>query len=115
MKNDQLDIDQQRLLDAWRRTLPSVISSSDKCEVNADEADPRAVRVTIHTAGHSMYSFDFKCTYVDSREIKVDLIDAEREDQTVDERTEIIQTLVKDYIRHIHECAQQLHALTSGS
>jgi len=115
MKQDELELDQQRLVEAWKRTLPSVLNESDKCEVNADEADSRAVRITIHTAGHSMYSFDFKCTYVDSREVKVDLIDVERDDQTVDERTEIIQTLIKDNIRHIHECAQQLHALTSGS
>lgn len=114
-KSDQLTLDQNRLVEAWQRTLPAVLNQSDKGEVYADEADPKSVRVHISTAGHSMYSFDFHCTYVDSRELQVTLVDVERDGQTVDERTGIIQTMVEDYVRHIHECAQQLHALTSGS
>lgn len=114
-KHDELQLDQNRLVDAWKRTLPSVLNQSDTSEVYADEADSKSLRVHIATAGHSKYSFDFKCTYVDSREVRTELVDVEREGQSVDERTDTIQTMVEDYVRHIHECAQQLHALTSGS
>ena len=111
-KKDTLQVDNQRLAEAWARTLPTVLNSSDRAEVVADEAEPNVLRVHIATAGRNNYSFDFKCTYVDSREVKVDLVDVERDGNNVDERTEIIQTLVDDYVRHIHECAQQLHAFT---
>ncbi|MED4602147.1 hypothetical protein P9314_15780 [Paenibacillus validus] len=112
-KSDQLRIDQQELVQAWSRTLPTVLNASDRAEVFADEADSNVLRVHITTAGRNDYSFDFKCTYVDSREVKVDLVDVERDGNNVDERTDVIQTLVDDYVRHIHECAQQLHALTT--
>ena len=56
--------------------------------------------------GRQEYSFDFQCTYVDSREVKVDLVDVERDGATTDERNENIQGMVGDYTRHIHECAQ---------
>ncbi|WP_282938712.1 hypothetical protein [Paenibacillus sp. RC67] len=111
-KTDTLTIDQQELAAAWAKTLPTVLNASDRAEVKADEAESNVLRVHIATAGHSDYSFDFKCTYVDSREIKVELVDVECEGINVDERTTIIQTLVDDYVRHIHECAQQLHAVT---
>lgn len=109
---DTLKVDGQRLADEWARTLPTVLNASDRSEVKPDEAEPNVLRVHIATAGHSEYSFDFKCTYVDSREVKVELIDVEREGVSVDERTDVIQTMADDYVRHIHECAQQLHALT---
>jgi hypothetical protein len=111
-KHDELTIDQHRLVEAWQRTLPIYIHDTDKATVKADEADPKALRITIHTAGHQMYSFDFKVEYVDSREIRVTLIDVEKDNRTVDERSDIIQQLVQDYIRHIHECAQALQELT---
>ncbi|WP_248929344.1 hypothetical protein [Paenibacillus hamazuiensis] len=114
-QHDELTINQGRLVDAWRRTLPTVINKSDSSDVFADEADSKSLRVHIATAGHTQYSFDFKCTYVDSREIKVELVDVERDGQSVDERTGVIQTMIEDYVRHLHECAQQLHAMTSGS
>ncbi|MCZ8523390.1 MULTISPECIES: hypothetical protein [Paenibacillus] len=110
--NDKLQIDSQRLAEAWQNTLPSVLDASDRAEVRADEAEANVLRVRISTAGRTMYNFDFKCTYVDSREVKVDLVDVERGGGSVDERTTAIQTLVDDYVRHLHECAQQLHALT---
>ncbi|SDX54308.1 hypothetical protein [Paenibacillus sp. CF384] len=111
-KHDELSIDQQQLTAAWQRTLPETIQPADRAEVLPDEADPKALRVTIHIAGHQMYTFDFKVTYVDSREIQTTLIDVEKDGRTVDERTDIIQQLVQDYTRHIHECAQALHGLT---
>lgn len=111
-KPDVLETDQQQLVDAWQRTLPTILNESDVAEVRADENDEKTLRIHIKAAGHSMYSFDFRVTYVDSREIKVDLVDAEKANRTVDERNETIQQLVEDYVRHIHECAQTLHALT---
>ena len=49
--------------------------------------DAKALRVTIHTAGHQLYTFDFKVAYADSREIRVTLIDAEKDGRTIDERS----------------------------
>jgi hypothetical protein len=111
-KHDELQMDQQQLVDAWQRTLPEYVNEADRVSVLADEADAQTLRITLDTAGHQMYSFDFKATYVDSREIKVTLIDVEKDGRSVDERTPIIQQLVEDYTRHIHECAQALHVLT---
>ncbi|MFX3634527.1 MAG: hypothetical protein ACE3L7_03055 [Candidatus Pristimantibacillus sp.] len=112
-KAEELRIDQSQLVDAWQRNLPEWIHEADKCEVLADESDSKAIRVTIDIAGHQAYSFDFKVTYVDSREVKVELIDVEKDHVAVDERTEIIQELIQDYTRHMHECAQALHQLTN--
>lgn len=112
-KTETLMMDQQRLVQAWAKGLPTVLNASDKTEVMADEADPNTIRIHIATEGRSGYSFDFKCTYVDSREVNVELVDVEREGRTVDERTDIIQTMVDDYVRHIHECAQLLQSVTN--
>ena len=111
-KSDELRIDPQQLADAWQRTLPRTMNVSDRCEVKQDEADDKALRVTIHSAGHQAYEFDFKVTYVNGREVKVELIDVEKDNVTVDERTDIIQQLIQDYQRHLHECAQALQQLT---
>jgi hypothetical protein len=111
-KHDQLRIDQQQLVEAWQRTLPTTIHEADQATVAADENDAKTLRITINTAGHQMYSFDFKVEYVDSREIRVTLVDVEKDNRTVDERNDIIQQLIQDYTRHIHECAQALHELT---
>lgn len=111
-ENDELKTDQKRLVDAWTRTLPTTMKTKDTVEVKADEADPKALRIYIAAAGHSMYTFDFKCTYLDSREVMVELVDAEKGDQTIDERGKPVQDLVEDYVRSIHECAQALHQVT---
>jgi hypothetical protein len=113
-KTDVLTIDQSELTAAWKQTLPTVLNESDQVEVAPDEHDPKSLRIHIRTAGHSMYTFDFKVTYVDSREVKVQLVDVEKADQTVDERNDVIQNLVEDYIRHIHECAQALKKITTS-
>jgi hypothetical protein len=109
---DELTLDQDRLVAAWNRVLPTTMNSTDTVTVEADGANPRAVRIHVATAGHSMYTFDFVCTYVDSREVKVELVDVEKADQTVDERGGTIQELTEDYVRNIHECAQALQELT---
>ncbi|NIK79808.1 hypothetical protein FHS15_004975 [Paenibacillus castaneae] len=111
-KQDELQIDQESLADAWRQTLPQTLNTADRCKVLPDEADSKSLRVTIETAGHQMYSFDFKITYVDSREVKIELVDVERDKISIDERGDMIQQLVHDYSRHLHECAQALQQLT---
>ncbi|WP_042170917.1 hypothetical protein [Paenibacillus gorillae] len=111
-KQDELRIDQQQLVDAWQRTLPERVQQSDRCEVKADESDSSALRVTIEIAGRQAYSLDFKVQYVDSREVRVELVDVEKDHVSVDERTETIQQLIQDYTRHVHECAQALQQLT---
>lgn len=107
------NIDQTQLVHAWNESLPNVLNQGDQAQVNADEADQHTIRIHIDTAGHQMYSFDFKCAYVDNREVKVDLVDVEKDGRHVDERTETIQQLTHDYMRHIHECAQAVQHLTN--
>lgn len=111
-KKDELQLDQKQLTEAWETTLPERIHHGDHAVVKADEADERSLRVTIRTAGHQQYDFDFLVTYVDSREVAVSLVDVEKAGVSVDERTEPIQQLIQDYTRHLHECAQALHHLT---
>ncbi|KIL34530.1 hypothetical protein SD71_18760 [Cohnella kolymensis] len=110
--NDELRVPQEDLVDAWGEILPRCLNNGDSAEVRADEADPSTLRVHIDCAGRQMYEFDFAVRYVDSREIDVQLTDAEKDGQTVDETNEIMQGLIEDYRRHLHECAQQLHSFT---
>jgi hypothetical protein len=42
----------------------------------------------------------------------VELVDVEKDGNHVDEHTEIIQTLINDYVRHMHECAQTVKNIT---
>ncbi|MFD0590524.1 hypothetical protein ACFQZE_21275 [Paenibacillus sp. GCM10027627] len=111
-KSDELRVDPEQLAEAWQRTLSETLNSSDRCEVQRDEADDKALRVTIRSAGHQMYEIDFKVAYVDSREVRVELVDVEKDGVAVDERTDILQQLIHDYQRHLHECAQALQQLT---
>ncbi|WP_373231059.1 hypothetical protein [Cohnella sp.] len=110
--NDELAVPQADLAESWQRTLPLRLNVGDRAEVLADEADPRTLRVHIQTAGRQMMEFDFAVQYVDSREIDIQLTDVEKDGQTIDERTEVIQELISDYRRHLHECAQSLHQYT---
>ncbi|RED53148.1 hypothetical protein DFP95_1269 [Cohnella lupini] len=110
--NDELSVPREDLAEAWQQTLPERLSGGDKAEVLADEADPRTLRVNIKTAGHQMLEFDFAVQYVDAREIDIQLTDVEKDGQSVDERTDIMQELIVDYRRHLHETAQALHHYT---
>jgi hypothetical protein len=110
--NDELTVPQDQLVQAWKQVLPEWVHGGDRAEVWADEADPRALRVHIRTAGHQMMEFDFAVRYVDSREIDIRLADTERDGQTVDERNDVMQALIHDYRRHLHECAQALQDVT---
>lgn len=113
MTTEQLAVDNKTVAKVWQEQLPSILNEADKCEVIADEGDPNALRVNIVTAGRTGYSFDFKVTYVDSREIEVQLVDVEKDGNHVDEHTEIIQTLIEDHVRHMHECAQTVKNTTN--
>ncbi|MWV47611.1 hypothetical protein GRF59_28965 [Paenibacillus sp. HJL G12] len=113
--NRDFQLNQNQLVHAWQSQLPQNLDPSDSAQVFADEANPNALRIHIDTAGRQMYSFDFQCSYMDTREVKVDLVDVEREGRTVDERTEVIQDMAQGYSRQIHECAQALHDVTHHS
>lgn len=103
-----------RLLAAWQRTLPDIVGPGSGVTVQKEDGDPHSFRVTIDVAGRTGYSFDFKCTYLDERELRVELIDAEKDGRHIDERTEHVQTLIEQEVRHIHECAQALAVLTNA-
>ncbi len=112
MKKDSLQIEQQALADAWQRTLPTMLEPGDAIEVRVDEAQHNALHISIHVAGRQDYSLDFKVEYVDSREIKAQFIDVEKDGRNIDERTPMLQELIQDYTRHLNECAQALQQLT---
>lgn len=101
-----------QLAGQWERVLSERIPPSDKSHVQADEADEQAVLIHIATEGRSSYSFDFKCTYKDSREVKVDLLDVERDGVHIEGTQDHVQEMIDDYVRHIHETAQALHDIT---
>lgn len=113
-KLDKPNINQDQLVKEWQTTLPDTLNSTDEARVLADPSNPQTLLVHIITAGHSGYTFDFKITYVDAREIRVELLDVEQDQVHVDEKTEIIQTLIEDYVRHMHECAQVLNQVTNA-
>lgn len=102
----------EQLVEQWARVLPERIPPSDRAHVRGDEADEQAVLIHIATEGRSSYSFDFKCTYEDSREIKVDLLDVERDGIHIEGTQDHVQEIIEDYVRHIHETAQALHDVT---
>lgn len=102
----------QNLVNAWNRTLPEILNSTDSVDVKADPLDPHALQLFIRTAGHSKYGLQFKCVYVDDREVKVYLISAHKGEGCADEESEVVEELADDYIRHIHECAQALQTIT---
>ena len=84
MADQYLSVSQPALIDAWEENLPFQLHDNDV----------------------------FKCTYLDDGSVRVDLIDAEKNNESIDEHTPIIQDLVADYVRHIHECAQAVQSVT---
>ncbi|MDB5055513.1 MAG: hypothetical protein JWM44_3563 [Bacilli bacterium] len=111
-KTDKPALDQERLVSAWQRSLPTWINEGDHAEVAADTNNPLGLQIYIDSAGRSLYSFDFICEYLDSREVKVVLAGVMRDHKPIEKHTEAVEQLVKDYVRNIHECAQALHELT---
>lgn len=114
MSDKQLQMDQQSLIEAWNEELPEFLNDGDSSEVTGD-VDPTSIRIRIHVAGRTKYELDFVCTYLDSREVDVDLVDVDQDNRSVDEHTDIIQNMVEDYVRCIHECAQSLKKLTTAN
>ncbi|NBI30662.1 hypothetical protein [Chengkuizengella marina] len=112
MDNEALTINSEELLQNWQSTLPTILNKTDSVDVSLDHANSNALNIHISTAGHAMYTFDFRCTYADERKVDVSLIDVEQNNKAIDENNEVIQTLAEDYVRHIHECAQTLHSIT---
>jgi hypothetical protein len=110
-KPDMPTINQEDLVAEWQQNLPVYLNESDRAQVTQDPINPNWIRVHIDTAGRSFYSFDFCLFYQDSREIRVEFISAEKDHEPIVE-TEQVQDLIKDYIRHIHECAQALQEVT---
>ncbi|MNJ43649.1 hypothetical protein D3C77_386650 [compost metagenome] len=113
--NEEWNVSQDALVNAWQTELPEYLNPGDTAVVRADLANPHSLRVHIDVEGRQDYSFDFQCSYMDRREVQVNLVDVEREGQTVNERSEQVQNLAEDYVRHIHECAQALHRITNPS
>ncbi|MCR8656395.1 hypothetical protein [Paenibacillus endoradicis] len=107
-----LTISAEDLVTAWQEKLSTLLKSSDECTVQADAKFPDTLLIHIENAGRTHYSFDFRCKYVDDREVHVEFIDVEKDQQSTDEQSDIIQSLAKDYVKHIHECAQHLKELT---
>jgi hypothetical protein len=112
MADQDLSVSQPTLVAAWNENLPFQLHQSDSFSVRGDSANSQALNIHVDTAGRTKYSFDFKCTYLDDRSVRVDLIDVEKDDESIDERTTIVQDLVEDYVRHIHECAQAVQSIT---
>ena len=111
---NELNVNRETLIQAWQQALPQFIEPTGECIIQADEKCSHSLLIHIKDDGRSHYSFDFRAKYVDDREIDVEFLDVEKAGVHVDESTDIIQSLTKDYIREIHECAQSLKELTKG-
>lgn len=111
--NRQLQLDQNSLVSAWQEQLPALMESGDSFSLQGDAADQNSLLIHFNAAGHQGYSLDFRCTYVDSREVAVNLVDVEQGNNHADERTDAVQQLAQRYTRQIHECAQALQDLTN--
>jgi hypothetical protein len=105
-------LNQADLVAAWQKTLPDYLNESDQAKVTQDAGIPHLMRIQIDSAGRNFYSFEFDVTYLDSREVKVEFRLALRDKKPIAEQTEQVQELIKDYVRHIHECAQALQKIT---
>ena len=111
--SDVLPIDKQTLAQAWQNTLPTFLNQADECNVQPDAKFDDTLLIHIANSGRSHYSADFRLSYVDEREVKVELLDVEKGNTAADETTIHAQNLVGGYVRNIHECAQSLKGLTN--
>ncbi|MNC05234.1 hypothetical protein D3C75_527010 [compost metagenome] len=111
--NREMQLDQNSLVSAWQERLPALMDDGDSFSLQGDAADRNSLLIHFNAAGHQAYSLDFRCTYVDSREVAVDLIDVEQGGRHTDERTDAVQQLAQQYTRQIHECAQALQNVTN--
>jgi hypothetical protein len=111
-KLDMPTLNQAELVAAWQKTLPDYLNEADQAKVTQDARNPQLIRIHIDSAGRSFYSFEFNVTYLDSREVNVEFRLAHNDNKPIEEGTEQVQELIKDYVRHIHECAQALQKIT---
>ncbi|TCS82498.1 hypothetical protein [Tepidibacillus fermentans] len=109
---NQLNVDQKTLVSAWNDTLPDYLNPSDSAEVKVLEDPPNSLLVHIDTKGRQGYHFDFRVTYLDPREVKVNVVNIGTDGLVDDAHGVIARQLVEDYTRHIHECAQALQSIT---
>lgn len=113
MMSNVLPIDKQTLAQAWQDALPTFLNTADECSVQADVKFDDTLLIHVANNGRSHYSADFRLSYVDEREVKVELLDVEKGHTATDETSEEAQELIEDYVRNIHECAQSLKGLTN--
>jgi hypothetical protein len=111
-KLDIPTLNQVDLVAAWQKTLPDYLNKSDQAKVTQDAGKPHLMRIQIDSAGRNFYSFEFDVIYLDSREVSVEFQAAYIDDKPIEEQTAQVQELIKDYVRHIHECAQALQKIT---
>ncbi|WP_340020699.1 hypothetical protein MHI24_16855 [Paenibacillus sp. FSL K6-1096] len=109
----QLQVDQQSLVSAWQERMPALMEEGESFSVQGDAANQNSLLIHFNAAGRQGYSLDFRCTYVDSREVAVDLLDAEQHGAPADDHLEAVQALAQQYTRQIHECAQALQGITN--
>jgi hypothetical protein len=105
-------INQTELVAEWQKSLPSYLNKTDQAKVTQDPSNPLVIKIHIDSAGRSFYAFEFNVTYLDSREVYVEAETAVKDNKPIAVQTEPAQELIKDYVRHIHECAQALQKVT---
>ena len=108
---DQMNVDQQTLVNAWKQNLPNYLHESDSANVKALDEN-NTFLVQIDTKGRQGYHFDFQVTYLDPREVKVDVVNIGTDGLVDDASGTIGHELAEGYTRHIHECAQALQSIT---
>lgn len=111
-KVDMPTINQSDLVSEWQKSMPGYLNQTDQVKVKQDIRDPQAINIHIDTAGRSLYAFEFSVTYQDSREVLVEVQAVTQDNKPIADHTESARELIKDYVRHIHECAQALQSIT---
>ncbi|WP_339060371.1 hypothetical protein [Tepidibacillus marianensis] len=109
---NQMNVNQQTLVNAWKDTLPDYLNDMDSAEVKAVNDLHNSLLVHIDTKGRQGYHFDFQVTYQDPREVQVNIVNVGTDGLVDDASGTIANELVEDYTRHIHECAQALQSIT---
>lgn len=115
---DELTVSEDEQSQAWRDLLLRRLEAENRVQAASDEADSHAMRVRIEAAGQATMSLDFVIRCMDSREIAIELSDAENPGQphlSADERKErndAMQGLVRDYFRDLQKRTQVSHDLT---
>ena len=110
--HNQMNVSQQQLVNAWKDRLPDYLNVSDSAQVQAMDGQLNSLLVHIDTKGRQGYHFDFQVSYLDPREVKVNVVNVGTDGLVDDAHGTNAHSLVEDYTRHIHECAQALQSIT---